>query len=370
MHPAAGTGSEPSHHGSFLCHTLLLSREKTGGRCHAHPPGCSFSASQFHELLPQIPFDLGQLDFRFSALLCGPPSESSSLRPGWRSAPRWSCCRVSMSTTPRSASLAVSMVPILSISAFLLQQLVGHVGDRALGRRGLAGVVKAQRQDHLALPQRDGVDQRGLDLFRPSGCRCSGAGGSAGAIWMEIIRVSSRSWIFLSKRSHQVGAGRCTPERPPGRRSAAPWHGAAPARRCGTCFQLLLAGQDIHGQFLIVLAGSARTSGPAWPRPSSASPGAVPGRRHDLVHVALGLVRTAALAVRPCLILLLAGRSRTALLLIFQGRSSSAPPPGWTAASPTSPKILGAHLVQGVSPRSRRCSSGRRCRTARSGWNR
>ena len=46
-----------------------------------------------------------------------------------------------------------------------LEQLIGHVGDSCLGSRGLSPVFQAQSQHHLALPQGDGIDQRGLDLL-------------------------------------------------------------------------------------------------------------------------------------------------------------------------------------------------------------
>ena len=51
----------------------------------------------------------------------------------------------------------------------LLQQLVGHVGNGGLGGRSLTGVLQAQSQHHLALPQGDGVHQRGLDLLQHEG---------------------------------------------------------------------------------------------------------------------------------------------------------------------------------------------------------
>ena len=47
-----------------------------------------------------------------------------------------------------------------------MQQLVGHVGNGGLGRGGLTGVLQPQSQHHLALPQGDGIHQRGLDLFQ------------------------------------------------------------------------------------------------------------------------------------------------------------------------------------------------------------
>ena len=45
------------------------------------------------------------------------------------------------------------------------EQLVGHIRHLPLGLHGLLGVVDAQVQHHLALPQGNGVDQRGLNLL-------------------------------------------------------------------------------------------------------------------------------------------------------------------------------------------------------------
>ena len=51
----------------------------------------------------------------------------------------------------------------------LPQQVVGHVGHGGLGCGGLAAMLQAEGQHHLALPQGDGVHQRGLDLLQHLG---------------------------------------------------------------------------------------------------------------------------------------------------------------------------------------------------------
>ena len=45
------------------------------------------------------------------------------------------------------------------------QQLVGHIGHGGLRRGGLTGTLQTEGEHHLALPERDGVDQRGLDFL-------------------------------------------------------------------------------------------------------------------------------------------------------------------------------------------------------------
>ena len=63
---------------------------------------------------------------------------------------------------PRSDSRAVSRVPCLRVSAFF-------VGHGLLGVHRLLGMLQAQGQDHLVLPQGQGVDQGGLDPFHQEG---------------------------------------------------------------------------------------------------------------------------------------------------------------------------------------------------------
>ena len=51
----------------------------------------------------------------------------------------------------------------------LPEEVVGHLRDRVLGGGGLPGVLQSQGQNHLALPEGDGVDQAGLNLFNHQG---------------------------------------------------------------------------------------------------------------------------------------------------------------------------------------------------------
>ena len=53
----------------------------------------------------------------------------------------------------------------------LLEQFIGHVGDFALGFGRLVCVLDTDGDDHLALPERNSVDDRGLDLLRHNGIR-------------------------------------------------------------------------------------------------------------------------------------------------------------------------------------------------------
>ena len=66
---------------------------------------------------------------------------------------------------PRSGLLGNIDGALLEGSGVLAQQLVGGVGDGALGLHGLLAVGDAQGQDHLVFPQGDGVDDGGLDLL-------------------------------------------------------------------------------------------------------------------------------------------------------------------------------------------------------------
>ena len=53
----------------------------------------------------------------------------------------------------------------MQLLGVLFQQGVGDVVDLTLRLRGLVGMGNAQRQNHLILPQGDGVHQRGLNLL-------------------------------------------------------------------------------------------------------------------------------------------------------------------------------------------------------------
>jgi len=54
------------------------------------------------------------------------------------------------------------------MSAFFFEKLVRRLRHRALCGRGLTAVLHAEREHHLALPEGDGVDERGLDLYHIS----------------------------------------------------------------------------------------------------------------------------------------------------------------------------------------------------------
>ena len=53
----------------------------------------------------------------------------------------------------------------LELVGVLLEQVVGHIGHRALRLGRLGGVLDAQGNHHLVLPEGDGVDHGGLDLL-------------------------------------------------------------------------------------------------------------------------------------------------------------------------------------------------------------
>src|SRR5699024_9944190 len=81
----------------------------------------------------------------------------------------------------------------------LLQQLVGHVGHRALGGGGLAGVLQA-RESTIWLFHRGMVFTREDWIFSSIRVSLFWIRRVWGPIWMEIMRVSSRSWSFFSNR--------------------------------------------------------------------------------------------------------------------------------------------------------------------------
>ena len=53
----------------------------------------------------------------------------------------------------------------MELLSILLQERIGKLGYFMLGFRCLVGVLHAHGDDHLVLPQRDRVDDRGLDLL-------------------------------------------------------------------------------------------------------------------------------------------------------------------------------------------------------------
>ena len=133
----------------------------------------------------------------------------------------------------------------------LLEQLIGHIRNFSLGLGRVGGMLQANGDDHLVLPERNGVDDRGLDLFRhdsvgvldhPDLGTCL-HGDHTGQI--QIIQllleavahfgiVPGRLGILL--QSGPLGLFlQCLKLSLPG------------------LFELSLAGQDVHGQFLEII---------------------------------------------------------------------------------------------------------------------
>ena len=133
----------------------------------------------------------------------------------------------------------------------LLQQIVGHLGDGILCGGSLTAVLHAQGQHHLALPQGDGVHQGGLDLLdhqrvvvlQKPGLGAHLHGYHAGQL--QIVQLLLKAVAQV----HQVvvGLGVLGQTRL--------------LRLLPQCLQLrrahlgqaLFAGQDVHGQFLVIL---------------------------------------------------------------------------------------------------------------------
>ena len=133
----------------------------------------------------------------------------------------------------------------------LLQQLVGHLRHRVLGGGGLTAVLHAQRQHHLALPQRDGIHQRGLDLLdhqRIVVLQQPGLGshldrhhaGQLQIVQLLFKPVAHSHQIIVGLRIlGKAGLLRLLPQL---------------LQLTGTHVrQTLLTGQDVHGQLLIIL---------------------------------------------------------------------------------------------------------------------
>ena len=79
------------------------------------------------------------------------------------------CFKVSMSTIPRSDSLAGFQRGGFQILGIFLQKLVGHVRHLTLRLCRLCGVMDAKGDDHLVFPQGNRVHDGGLDFFRHDG---------------------------------------------------------------------------------------------------------------------------------------------------------------------------------------------------------
>ena len=99
---------------------------------------------------------------------------------------------VSISAIPRSDSLAASIVPVLRMSAFLRSSSFGHVGDLSLCGYCLFGVGYTSAST-IWLFQRGIVLMRVDWIFSTIIALLFCTRRICGAIWMEIIRVSSRS---------------------------------------------------------------------------------------------------------------------------------------------------------------------------------
>ena len=133
----------------------------------------------------------------------------------------------------------------------LLQQLVGHLRHRVLGGSGLTAVLQAQRQHHLALPQGDGVHQRGLDLLDHLGVvvlQQAGLGAHLDGHHTGQFQIVELLFEPVAQ-AHQIVVGlRILREAGLLRLLAQLLHlGGADIG------QTLLARQNVHGQFLVVL---------------------------------------------------------------------------------------------------------------------
>ena len=133
----------------------------------------------------------------------------------------------------------------------LLQQCVRHVRDLPLGLHGAAGIFDAERQHHLVLPQRDGVEHGGLDLFDKRGVVVLDHADLRRGLQrdharqLQIVELLFEPDAFVFKI---IGRLRILRQiRSLGLCAQLMQRGAAGLG------QLLLTGQNIHGQLLEVL---------------------------------------------------------------------------------------------------------------------
>ena len=141
--------------------------------------------------------------------------------------------------------------PHLQGVGVLLQQLVGHLRHGALSRRGLTAVLQPQRQHHLALPQGNGVHQRGLDLLdhqRVVVLQQPGLGAHLHRHHPGQLQIVDLLFKPVAQ-VHQIVIGLCVLCRAGLLRLLAKLLQLAAAYR----LQPLLTGQNVHGQFLVVL---------------------------------------------------------------------------------------------------------------------
>ena len=224
----------------------------------------------------------------------------------------------------------------------LLQELVGGVGDGGLGGGGLAAVLHAQSQHHLALPQGDGVDQGGLDLLnhqRVVILQHPGLGAHLDGHHprqLQIVELLLKPVAHLHHVVIRLGvlllaAGL--------RRPAHLLQLAGLHRR-----QLLLAGDDVHGQLLVVLQVQLV---------HLVKHGDVLHEHHlmllqlpgNLFHVGLGLAVLGLHGLHPVARLL--EKAEQALLLFLLAEALELHHQAGQGV-PHLPQILGAHVGQGA----------------------
>ena len=111
--------------------------------------------------------------------------------------------RVSISTMPRSLSLAISTLPVFSISEFFFSRsLVKSVTSRWAFMA--CWEWDMPRASTIWLFHRGMVFTMLVWIFSTMRVSLFWIMRIWGDIWMEIILVSSRSWIFFSKRVHML----------------------------------------------------------------------------------------------------------------------------------------------------------------------
>ena len=117
------------------------------------------------------------------------------------------CCRVSISTMPRSDSLAMSMVPCLSVAAFLRSSsLVASVTARSACMA--CWLWAMPRASTIWFFHSGIVLTMVVWIFSAIIVSFDWIRRICGPIWMETLRVSSKSYSFFSKRSHRSARSR------------------------------------------------------------------------------------------------------------------------------------------------------------------
>ena len=108
-----------------------------------------------------------------------------------------------MSTMARSDSLAVSMVAIFSLSAFFFNSSL-VISVTAFCASMACWLWLRPRASTIWLFHRGMVFTREDWIFSDIRVSLFWSRRIWGPIWMETIRVSSRSWSFFSKRRHMA----------------------------------------------------------------------------------------------------------------------------------------------------------------------